>query len=59
MFFKQQPCLDQRAISGDQICFCTFVEGRRMYWAAYSSRKTCAGVAIPTPALVEPSVAAV
>ena len=31
MFFKQQPCLDQRSVSGDQICFCTFVEGRRMY----------------------------
>ena len=31
MFFKQQPCLDQRAVSGDQICFCTFVEGKRMY----------------------------
>ena len=31
MFFKQQPCLDQRSVSGDQICFCTFVDGRRMY----------------------------
>jgi hypothetical protein len=31
MFFKQQPCLDQRLVSEDQICFCTFVEGRRMY----------------------------
>ena len=31
MFFKQQPCLDQREVSGDQICFCTFVEGKRMY----------------------------
>ena len=30
-FFKQAPALDQRAISEDQICFSTMVNGHRVY----------------------------
>ena len=30
-FFKQAPALDQRAISEDQICFSTLVNGARVY----------------------------